>query len=503
MLDEKFINLKKNENNSYLFTNVAFAFFPISFVLGSLIVNLNLVLICCLGFYHLKFKIINTKLDITFKIIFIFFLAIFFSTCLSFFKAIYFNSFESIFLIASCDSTNCAYPLEKLIKSILFFRYFLFLLIVYLLKKFGFLNFKYFFLVITLTGVIVSLDIVFQYFFGFNTIGLKSSGFVNSGFFGDEKIAATYIQRFAFFSIFFVLVTFKDKNYLQIPSTIILLCILFTGILFAGSRMPLILFFLGLILLFFTKVKIKKVLLVTFVIMFAILQILVSANPTYKTNLINNYSSFYGNVLNIFSITRFIPSFKKDSDDRAKPGIQKWHKTRSFEENGVRKSRTLFYVVVHESHHRRLINTSVDTWKENKIFGNGIKSFREDCWKFKSDPNVNLGMDIYPNKKNRLCSNHPHNYYFEILTETGIVGLLIILIIAVRFAVFAFRKFRLLTHTNFESFILLSAIISLILETFPVKSTGSLFSTNNATYIVLVAAIIISQKTVGKITKNK
>jgi len=256
-------------------------------------------------------------------------------------------------------------------------------------------------------------------------------------------------------------------------------------------------------LLFFTKVKIKKVLLVSVVIILTVLQVLLSINPSYKANLSSNYISFYGNVLNMFSITTLVPSLKKQSSNKNKLVIRKWHKTRSFEENGVRKSRTFFYVVVNVSHHKRLLLTALDTWKENKIFGNGIKSFREDCWKLKSDPSVYLGMDIYPNKKNRLCSNHPHNYYFEILTETGIFGLLIILIIAIRFAFFSFKKLRSLTHTNLENFIVLSAIVSLILELFPFKSTGSLFSTNNATYIVLVAAIIISQKTVGKITKNK
>jgi len=503
MFSEKLFSLKKNENNSYLFTNIAFAFFPISFVLGSLIVNLNLVLVCCLGFYHLKFKIITTKLNKTLKIIFIFFLAIFFSTSLSFLKTLYFHGFESISLVPSCFSTNCAYPLEKLIKSILFFRYFLFLLIVYLLKKLNFLSFKYFFLIIALTSVIVSLDIIFQYFFGFNTIGLKSSGFVNSGFFGDEKIASTYIQRYAFFSIFFVLFIFKDKNYLKFILTTTLLCVLFAGMLFAGSRMPIVIFSFGLLLLFFTKVKIKKVLLVSVVIILTVLQVLLSINPSYKANLSSNYISFYGNVLNMFSITTLVPSLKKQSSNKNKLVIRKWHKTRSFEENGVRKSRTFFYVVVNVSHHKRLLLTALDTWKENKIFGNGIKSFREDCWKLKSDPSVYLGMDIYPNKKNRLCSNHPHNYYFEILTETGIFGLLIILIIAIRFAFFSFKKLRSLTHTNLENFIVLSAIVSLILELFPFKSTGSLFSTNNATYIVLIVAIVLSQETLEKFTKNK
>ena len=38
---------------------------------------------------------------------------------------------------------------------------------------------------------------------------------------------------------------------------------------------------------------------------------------------------------------------------------------------------------------------------------------------------------------------------------------------------------------------LLSAIISLTLETLPLKSTGSLFTTNNATYLILIGSIIL------------
>ena len=32
-----------------------------------------------------------------------------------------------------------------------------------------------------------------------------------------------------------------------------------------------------------------------------------------------------------------------------------------------------------ESHHATLFLTALDTWKLNKIFGGGIKSFRTDC----------------------------------------------------------------------------------------------------------------------------
>ena len=36
------------------------------------------------------------------------------------------------------------------------------------------------------------------------------------------------------------------------------------------------------------------------------------------------------------------------------------------------------------SYQARLMLTALDTWKRNKIFGNGIKSFRIDCYKLQS-----------------------------------------------------------------------------------------------------------------------
>ena len=72
-----------------LFTNVAFSFFPLSFILGNPSTNINLVLFCTLGIFHLKSKILEIKFDRTIKIIFLFFLVIFFSTSLSFLKSFY------------------------------------------------------------------------------------------------------------------------------------------------------------------------------------------------------------------------------------------------------------------------------------------------------------------------------------------------------------------------------------------------------------------------------
>ena len=48
--------------------------------------------------------------------------------------------------------------------------------------------------------------------------------------------------------------------------------------------------------------------------------------------------------------------------------------------------------------HVRLLFTAVDTWKKNKIFGNGIKSFRIDCYKL-------IGSAIYPEAGYNLSPN--------------------------------------------------------------------------------------------------
>ena len=91
-------NLFFNEivkKDSYLFINLVFGFFPISFIMGSLIVNANFLLFCCSGIYYLRSKILTSKLDLPIKIIFLFFLVMFFSSCLNFFKSQYFGEADA------------------------------------------------------------------------------------------------------------------------------------------------------------------------------------------------------------------------------------------------------------------------------------------------------------------------------------------------------------------------------------------------------------------------
>ena len=74
----------------------------------------------------------------------------------------------------------------------------------------------------------------------------------------------------------------------------------------------------------------------------------------------------------------------------------------------------------------------VETWKQNKIFGGGIKSFKINCQKWGT-------MEKIAN-----CGSHPHNYYLEILSDLGLVGLTLLSIIFVNIFYKSFIKDKLI-----------------------------------------------------------
>ena len=150
------------------------------------------------------------------------------------------------------------------------------------------------------------------------------------------------------------------------------------------------------------------------------------------------------------------------------------------------------------SSYLRFSLAAINTWQSNKIFGNGIKSFYTDCHKLSLDPEVRIEEDQFPDKKNLLCANHPHNYYFQILTTTGIIGLFLTVLLAYLFLFFIFKNLKFIKKNNVENIILLAAIVSFFLEMFPIRSTGSFYTTNNTTYIILIASIILSYKDLHK-----
>ena len=125
--------------------------------------------------------------------------------------------------------------------------------------------------------------------------------------------------------------------------------------------------------------------------------------------------------------------------------------------------------------------TFYDTWLMNKYIGGGIKNFRYFCHE-----RENLKKD-----QEFKCNMHPHNYYLEILTETGLVGFIIISLAFINIIIITFyRKYftnSLLKNNN----LIIPFMFLFFVEVFPIKSTGSFFTTGNSTYLFLIMGILI------------
>ena len=129
--------------------------------------------------------------------------------------------------------------------------------------------------------------------------------------------------------------------------------------------------------------------------------------------------------------------------------------------------------------------SSYETWKMNKFIGGGVKSFRENCKR----------REIKNDYERTECNTHPHNYYLEIMSEIGLVGFLLV---AVMFFSVILKCFRKNYKNNiYSDKVIIAVLFVFIAEIIPIRSTGSFFTTGNATFIFLLYAILL-----GSIKKN-
>ena len=137
--------------------------------------------------------------------------------------------------------------------------------------------------------------------------------------------------------------------------------------------------------------------------------------------------------------------------------------------------------------------TFYDTWSMHKFFGGGIKSFRYYCH---VRPNVEKNSKF-------ICNMHPHNYYLEILTETGLVGFWIFIMIFSITLFSSLKKINSSSTLKFDKNLIIPFLCLFIIEIFPIKSSGSFFTTGNTTYIFLILSVLIGLIRCDKSIENK
>jgi len=417
------------------------ALIPVSFIAGNLVINLNVFVIIVSSLLIFGKEIAKIKLILLDKLIFLFFFFILFSAL-----------YNDIYFIA-----NDLYPedFKTIKKSFLFLRYlFLYFSIRFLIEK-NIINLKFFFLSCFFSTLFVSLDIFYQFIFGKDIFGFVPKTRKFSGPFNDELIAGGYLLRFSIFS-FFLIPIFYRKYYNKIFLYLlpILLILFLIGMILAGNRMPFIMYIFTLSLITIFHQALRKYFLILATVVLIIFSLLYKGNTTVK----GNFDNFYSQLSRIIVLTY----------------------NRDFE-------------VINPPTYFKEFYSFYDTWLSNKYIGGGIKNFWYYC-------------HIEQTKKTKtlkVCNTHPHNYYLEILTELGLVGLMLVLPIIIIILYQTFYK-KYFTNSSLKNNNLITPFIFLFIsELFPLKGTGSFFTTNNATYLFFIIAILIGLNRNNNFIENK
>tara|TARA_X000000950_G_scaffold106302_1_gene133886 strand:+ start:54 stop:1343 length:1290 start_codon:yes stop_codon:yes gene_type:complete len=412
-----------------LFINFLFAIIPITFILGNLLLNLNILLIILFSLYIYRLRIFEEKFSSIDKLLLCFFLYIFANGLI--------NNY-----LSGLDSNII------LIKSLGYFRFLILYFIIKFYVKKNIINYKYLFFSFGSVCLFVSIDIIIQYIFSQDIFGYKSirSHRVLSGPFGDEYVAGSFIQRFYIFAIYFILLFTKFKkiqtqNFLIYTSAIIFLF----GTFLAGNRFPFFLFILILVLFFLFEKQIRT----KFLIIFTAIILILSFNLSSNKHIVTHYSSFVDRGIEI------------------KDYVLKRIKSEEYNIPNV---------------YAKELETGFLVWENNKFFGGGIKSFYYNCAKVKSSALDRIG--------GTSCNTHPHNYYLHISTELGLIGLLFSLIL---FFSIMLRSLKIIffseniTHRK----TLLPFFLVFLAEIFPFKTSGSFFTSVNSIVLFFVISFIV------------
>ena len=406
-------------------------FFPISLILGNLIININFLLIFIIFLIDLSlnknFSFIKDK---------IFILLIFF------FLSLLVNLNFSIDPIISLPRIL---KILTVICMFLFFRK--------MIAKYGndFENILFGSWAILFS--ILVIDVIFEIIFGFNTIGIKSiiPGRIAS-FFGNELVVGSFFLSFA--SIYIATIAKFSKKNMNLKLIFLIIFLISLSFLI-GERSNFIKFFLiSFFLLFFViklsfKIKIFSSLII-FCILFLSLNYFQDIKYRYYKQQIKNFQAETKELNKADSQNMLI-----DTKDKIINFI-KWTK--------------------YGAHY----NAAYKIFLENPYFGVGIKHFRNESIKEK-----------YRNEEYKWTdernTTHPHQIHFEFLSETGLFGYIIFIIFITTSLYLSIKNY--LIHKNlFQLVTILYVLVSML----PLLPSGSFFSTYSSSLFWLNYTIMVS-----------
>ena len=459
------MNLINSDKKRYI--NLAYYLLlslPITLVLSRFAADLSIVILAILFFVINSEKKIFHNMLVIFSLIFIF-----------------------CSVISSLLSNNVIFSLKSSVLHLRFIFFILALSILFFYNKNNFL--KNLFKVFIICYVFLFFDATIQFFFKQNIFGYTVNPITRvSSLFFDELILGSYLSRlFPIICFLYLYLKLKINIYL----IIYFLFHLYVVVLFTGERLSFAI--LNIYYLLFIPFFLKKIftkLIFIFLPIFCLILILTfSSNFSARTSFENiknqsinmNYTVCIETLENIkksnklYERWNYIPENTsiqqmKANEREARSYVPNCHPILKIFSNDI------YYIfsVMHFNHYL----SAIEIFKDNKLFGIGAKNYRKIC------KNESYFLNEFS------CSTHPHNYFLQILAETGLVGFFIFSLIYLSiFYLFVFN-FLERNKINFLSKHIL--LCCFLVNFFPIFPSGNFFNNWNAIVYTLPLGFLLS-----------
>ena len=335
---------------------------------------------------------------------------------------VFFFLFCLIITIVSFFSLNTS----SIQSGLFYFRFGLFSLAGYILINVKKDLLKYTLYLLLFIYFMLFIDSIYQYQFSENILGFKydDNNFRITSFFGKDEILGSFSVRLlplTFFLIIFIFDKSIIKKRILFTSLLIISSII---ILMSGERTSFALLFLLMLFLFISSFNLRKLLIFPIIASLIIFTVIISKSDKIKKRMINT-------TINQLGLSE-------------------------------KSERIVLFSKTYEGHY--LI--ALKMFKEKPIFGHGPKMFRFYCSK-----EENFVAD-------NACTTHPHNFYAQILAETGLVGFLFLLTIFI-YILFLFLKnfyFQIKYKKQLISDLGLCLLSSYFITFFPILPSGNFFN---------------------------
>ena len=488
------IALNKFKFNDFQF--IILALLPLAFIIGPLIVEIIInILILLFLFEDIKNKKFNFIKNNIFIYLFIFYIIL----LSSHFQSSYFE--------------------ETKINVFFYLRFILFPFAVYEILKKNKKYIKYLFITLLLTILVTSLDGLIQFIFEKNLIGYEKYRVDRvSGFFKDDLILGSYLSRILPLIIGISIYFNKEKLLNKFSILTIGLCVLV--IFLSGERAAFLKTMIGLIIIFLiininlkTKVLYFLFFLITFLFTLFINPVIFDRYVLQlKNHLFSNNSSSNKLIIMRYYYPMYQTSLKmfKDSKILGKgPKTYRYHcDDQEFVTYFPRDhiiDNTILKFNIDWKNAKKNIEIIEFFFSQNEIIKKNDKVFsynfigsdkayiylsdKEGMIKelyikdryiagdviFKLDPQKSPDQTI---EKVSACNTHPHNFYFQLLAETGFLGFIYI------FSIFLFISFLLIKNFIFYIFNSskkvsdseLCILVGFFLVLWPLTTNGNFFN---------------------------